>query len=121
MVADPTSQFLFVVSQNSSQVFGFRINGSQGTLSALNPANMSTGSLPIALAMHSTGMFLFVSNNGSSNISSFNVDTTSGALSSPLTVTTVNAAAGRPGVKVASGESREASRHPLAESLRPLL
>jgi len=91
MVADPTSQFLFVASQNSSQVFGFRINGSQGTLSALNPANMSTGSLPIALAMHSTGMFLFVSNNGSSNISSFNVDTTSGALSSPITVTTLNA------------------------------
>jgi 6-phosphogluconolactonase (cycloisomerase 2 family) len=91
MVADPTSQFLFVASQNSSQVFGFRINGSQGTLNALTPANMSTGSLPIALAMHSTGKFLFVSNNGSSNISSFNVDTTSGALSSPITVTTSNA------------------------------
>jgi 6-phosphogluconolactonase (cycloisomerase 2 family) len=91
MVVDPTSQFLFVASENSSQVFGFRINGTQGTLSALSPASMSTGSQPIALAMHSSGKFLFVSNNGSSNVSSFNVDTTSGALSSPLTVTTVNA------------------------------
>jgi Lactonase, 7-bladed beta-propeller len=91
MVADPTSQFLFVASENSSQVFGFRINGTQGTLSALNPVNMSTGLSPIALAMHSTGKFLFVSNNGSSNISSFNVNTTSGALSSPIAITTSNA------------------------------
>jgi 6-phosphogluconolactonase (cycloisomerase 2 family) len=91
MVVDPTSQFLFVASENSSQVFGFRINGTQGTLSALSPANLSTGLSPIALAMHSSGKFLFVSNNGSSNISSFNVDTTSGAMSSPTTVTTSNA------------------------------
>ena len=91
MVADPKSNFLFAASENSSQVFGFRINGTQGTLSALSPANMSTGSSPIALAMHSTGRFLFVSNNQSSNISSFNVDTTSGAMSSPITITTSNA------------------------------
>ena len=87
MVVDPTSQFLYVVSENSSQVFGFRINATQGTLSALNPPNMNTGSLPVALAMHSSGKFLFVSNNSSSNISSFNLDTTSGAMSSPTTIT----------------------------------
>jgi len=91
MVVDPTSQFLFVASKTSSQVFGFRINATQGTLSGLSPANMNTGSQPIALALHSTGKFLFVSNNGSSNISSFNVDTTSGAMSSPITITTSNA------------------------------
>lgn len=91
MVADPKSQFLYVASENSSQVFGFRINGTQGTLTGLSPANMSTGLRPIALAMHSTGKFLFVSNSGSSNISSFNVDTTSGAMSSPITITTSNA------------------------------
>jgi hypothetical protein len=90
IVADPTSQFLFVASRNSSQVFGFRINATQGTLGGLSPANMSTGLQPIALAMHSTGKFLFVSNSGSSNISSFNVDTTSGAMSSPITITTRN-------------------------------
>jgi 6-phosphogluconolactonase (cycloisomerase 2 family) len=90
MVVDPTSQFLFVASENSSQVFGFRINATQGTLGGLSPANMSTGLQPIALAMHSTGKFLFVSNSGSSNISSFNVDTTSGAMSSPITITTRN-------------------------------
>jgi 6-phosphogluconolactonase (cycloisomerase 2 family) len=87
MVVDPKNQFLFVASKNSNQVFGFRINATQGTLSALSPANVNTGSSPIALAMHSSGKFLYVSNNGSSNISGFNVDTTSGAMSSPITIT----------------------------------
>jgi len=91
MVVDPLSQFLYVASENSSQVFGFRINASQGTLSPLSPANMGTGSQPVALAMHSTGKFLFVSNNGSSNISSFNLDTITGSMSSPITVVTNNA------------------------------
>ena len=91
MVVDPTSQFLFVASKNSNQVFGYRINGTQGTLSALSPANVSTGLSPIALAMHSTGKFLFVSNNGSNSVSSFNVNTTSGALSSAIAITTSNA------------------------------
>jgi hypothetical protein len=90
MVTDPTKSFLYVVSENSSQVFGFRINGTQGTLTALSPANLSTGSQPVAVAMHSSGMFLFVSNNASSNISSYNLDTVSGAMSSPLTITTNN-------------------------------
>jgi 6-phosphogluconolactonase (cycloisomerase 2 family) len=87
LVTDPKGQFLFVASRNSSQVFGFRINATQGTLSGLSPANMNTGAEPVALAMHSSGKFLFVSNSASSNVSSFVVDTTSGAMSSPLTIT----------------------------------
>ena len=86
MVVDPLNNFLYVVSENSSDVFGFRINASQGTLSALSPAYLNTGSQPIAIAMHSTGMFMFVSNNGSSNVSAYVLDTTSGAMSSPTTV-----------------------------------
>lgn len=87
MTVDPKSKFLYVASKISNQVFGFRINATQGTLSALSPANMSVGLSPIALAMHSSGKFLFVSNNGSSNISAFTVDTTSGSMSSPITIT----------------------------------
>ena len=91
MVVDPMSNFLFVVSKNSSQVFGFRINATEGRLTALSPANLSTGSAPVAIAMHSSGKFLFVSNSASSNLSSYTVDTTSGSMSSPLTITTSNA------------------------------
>ena len=94
MVIDPKSNFLYVVSQNSSQVFGFRINATLGTLSALSPANLSTGSQPVAIAMHSTGKFLFVSNSGSSNVSAYSVDTTSGAMSSPMTITSPGQPAG---------------------------
>jgi 6-phosphogluconolactonase len=94
LVVDPTSNFLFVASKDQSQVSGFRINASQGTLSALNPASLSTGGSPLALAMHSSGKFLFVSNNGSSNISSFNVNTTTGAMSSPITITSLANPAG---------------------------
>jgi 6-phosphogluconolactonase len=94
MVVDPKSNFLYVASKISNQVFGFRINATQGTLGALSPANLSTGSEPIAIAMHSSGKFLFVSNNASSNISSFTVDTTSGAMSAPITITSAAQPAG---------------------------
>ncbi len=94
MVVDPTKTFLYVISENSSQVFGFRINATQGTLTALSPANLNTGNQPVAIAMHSSGLFLFVSNNGSSNVSSYLLNTTSGAMSSPLTVTSLSNPAG---------------------------
>jgi 6-phosphogluconolactonase (cycloisomerase 2 family) len=94
MVVDPTKSFLYVISRNSSQVFGFRINATQGTLTALSPANLSTGLEPVAIAMHSTGQFIFVSNNGSANLSSYVLNTTSGEMSSPLTITSLGNPAG---------------------------
>jgi hypothetical protein len=94
MVTDPTKSFLYVVSKNSSQVHGFRINGTQGTLTALTPASLPTGNLPSAIAMHSTGDFIFVSNNGSANISSYLLNTTSGSMSTPLTITSLGNPAG---------------------------
>jgi 6-phosphogluconolactonase (cycloisomerase 2 family) len=94
IVVDPTKSFLYVISKNSSQVFGFRINATEGTLSALDPASLSTGFEPQAIAVHSSGLFLFVSNNGSSNISSYLLNTTSGAMSSPLTITSLGNPAG---------------------------
>lgn len=94
MVVDPTKTFLYVVSENSSQVFGFRINATQGTLTALSPANLNTGFQPVAIAMHSTGLFMFVSNNGSANLSSYQLNTTSGSMSSPLTITSLGNPAG---------------------------
>ncbi len=94
MVVDPTKTFLYLVSRNSSQVFGFRINATQGTLTALSPANLNTGLQPVAIAMHSTGQFMFVSNNGSANLSSYLLNTTSGSMSSPLTITSLGNPAG---------------------------
>jgi 6-phosphogluconolactonase (cycloisomerase 2 family) len=87
MLVDPTNSFLYVVSEGSSQVFGFRIGTTAGTLTALSPANESSqGSQPVSIALHpsvnNTGQFLFVSNT-SGNIAGFTLNTTSGSMSSP--------------------------------------
>jgi hypothetical protein len=98
MLVDPTNNFLYVVSELSNQVFGFRINTTAGTLTALNPPNQPTGTQPVSMAMHpsvnsagqslysSSGQFLYTSNTTSSNITGFTLSTTSGAMSSPITV-----------------------------------
>jgi 6-phosphogluconolactonase (cycloisomerase 2 family) len=79
MVVDPTNNFLYVVAEQSNQLFGFKINVA-GTLSPLSPASLPTGSTPVALAMHSTGKFLYTSNTNSNNISPFTLSTTSGSM-----------------------------------------
>jgi 6-phosphogluconolactonase (cycloisomerase 2 family) len=88
IVVDPTNSFLYVACEDTSQVFGFRITTPTGVLTA--PANQSTGTSPVAMALHpsvnNTGQFLFTSNSGSSNISGFTLSTTSGSMSSPITV-----------------------------------
>jgi 6-phosphogluconolactonase (cycloisomerase 2 family) len=93
MVVDPTNNFLFVVCNGSSQVFGYLIDTTVGTLS--RPANLPTGSQPVAIAMHSSGKFLYTSNNVSSNISAFTVSTTSGSMNG---VATVNSPSGPRGM-----------------------
>ena len=100
MVVDPTNNFLYVVAEGSSQVFGFRIDTGAGTLTALSPASYPTGAgaQPGALALHpsvnNTGQFLFVSNNRSSNVMAFTLSTTSGSMSSPITVNTLSGPSG---------------------------
>jgi len=90
MVVDPTNNFLYVVSELSSQVFGFRINTTAGTLTTLSPASQPTGSQPVAMALHpsvnNTGQFLYTSNSVSSNITGFSLDTTTGSMFNPITV-----------------------------------
>jgi hypothetical protein len=99
MVVDPTNNFLYVASEGSSQVFGFKINTTAGTLSGLSPnPNLPTGSRPVALALHpsvkNTGQFLYTSNSASSNISGFTLSTTSGVMNSLPTVATPAAPSG---------------------------
>ena len=52
MLADPTNNFLYVLSEGSNQVFAFRISPSAGTLTALAPPNQPTGSQPVSMAIH---------------------------------------------------------------------
>jgi hypothetical protein len=90
MLVDPTNNFLYVLSEGSNTLYGFRINTTAGTLTALSPASEPTGSQPVALALQtpvgSSAQFLYVSNSTSSNISGFNVSTTTGSMGNPITV-----------------------------------
>jgi hypothetical protein len=83
MLVDPTNNFLYLLSEGSSQVYGFQINTSAGTLA--NPTNLPTGSQPGSMAMHpsvdNTGQFLFVSSGASDNVTGFALSTTSGSMS----------------------------------------
>ncbi len=85
MVVDPTNNFLYVVAEQSNQLFGFKIVPA-GTLSPLAPASLPTGTTPVALAMHSTGKFLYTSNTNANNISAFTLSTTTGSMATAATV-----------------------------------
>jgi hypothetical protein len=86
MLVDPTNSFLYVLCNQSSQVYGFKIAGSVGTLSSLTPANQPTGAQPVAMAIHNNynamGEFIFTSNQVGSSITGFTVNQTTGAMSS---------------------------------------
>jgi hypothetical protein len=90
MIVDPTNNFLYAMSQGSSQVYGFRINTTAGTLTPLSPPNLPTGSQPISMALHptvqNTGQFLFTSNSGSSNLTGFTLNAATGSMVNPITV-----------------------------------
>jgi Lactonase, 7-bladed beta-propeller len=98
IVVDPTNTFLYVASEGSSQVFGFKITTTAGTLNTLTPPNLPTGSQPVSMALHptvnNTGQFLYTSNSNSSNITGFTLSTTSGAMSGLPAVATPAAPSG---------------------------
>jgi Lactonase, 7-bladed beta-propeller len=98
MLVDPTNVFLYVVCENSSQIFGYKINTTAGTLTALSPANQPTGGQPVAMAMHpsvnSSGAFLYTSNSTSTSISGFSINTNTGSMSNPIIVTSPSTPSG---------------------------
>ena len=98
MLADPTNNFLYVVSENSNQVFGFGIGTTSGELIPLPTPYQPTGTLPVSMALHpsvnNTGQFLYTSNSASSNITGFTLSTTSGTMFNPITVIAPEAPSG---------------------------
>ncbi|MGA2978030.1 MAG: hypothetical protein ABSD76_00430 [Terriglobales bacterium] len=107
MLVDPTSNFLYVLSEGENQVSGFSIGTSTGKLSPLPTPTQPTGSQPVSMAMHASvnstgqslynnqsGQFLYTSNTTSSNITGFTLSTTSGVMSNPITVITPAAPSG---------------------------
>jgi len=87
---DATGTFLYVVDQTSNQISQFKISTGTGTLTALSPAAVSTGTTPFGLTVitgttliTTTGgtiEYLYVTNNGSTSVSVYSFDSTLGAL-----------------------------------------
>jgi hypothetical protein len=99
MLADPTNNFLYALSENSNQVFAFIIGTTTGELTALPVTpNQPTGTLPVSMALHpsvsNTGQYLYTSNSASANITGFTLSTTSGAMFNPITVIAPEAPSG---------------------------
>jgi hypothetical protein len=98
MLADPTNNFLYALSENSNQVFAFIIGTTTGKLTALPVPYQPTGTLPVSMALHpsvpNTGQYLYTSNSASSDITGFTLSTTSGAMLNPITVIAPEAPSG---------------------------
>jgi DNA-binding beta-propeller fold protein YncE len=90
MITDPTNTNLYVANSGSATVSSFVISPTTGKLTALNPANVSTGATPVALTMHPNGEFLYVANAGSGSgtgsVSGFSVNINNGTLSGGLQI-----------------------------------
>jgi hypothetical protein len=97
MVADPTNNFLYVVSNGLNQVFAYGINTLLGTLTTLG-TQPSQGLQPVSIALHpsgdNTGQYLFVSNSGSQSVAGFTLSTTAGTMSNPIAITSPPAPSG---------------------------
>jgi 6-phosphogluconolactonase len=86
LAVEPSGNFLFVVDENSNELSVYRINLTNGTLTALTPPT-ATGTTPVSIAIHPQGNYLYVANYGSANISGYHLVVQSGVLG-PLTPVT---------------------------------
>ena len=82
MVAAPSGNYLYVLSQQPNQILTFAIESNQGGLTPVN-APVATRAGSLHMVMSPNGSFLFVYNiqtNNSQSIQSFAVDSATGAL-----------------------------------------
>jgi 6-phosphogluconolactonase (cycloisomerase 2 family) len=76
--------FFYVTGPGTNEVFGFTLH-SDGSLTALNTPNFTTGSRPAALAIHPPGDFFYIANSAGANITLLDINTGNGELVVPPT------------------------------------
>jgi len=76
--------FFYVTGPGTNEVFGFRLH-SDGSLTALNSPNFTTGSRPAALAVHLPGDFFYIANSAGANITLLDINSGNGELVVPPT------------------------------------
>jgi len=88
MVAAPSGNYLYVLSQQPNQISTFAIEPTHGGLTPVNAA-VASGAGSVHMVMSPNGSFLFVYNiqtNSIQTVQTFTVDSASGALTSAGTV-----------------------------------
>jgi 6-phosphogluconolactonase (cycloisomerase 2 family) len=90
LVVDPFGNNLYVLETLSDQVSVFRISPVSGSLTAGNPAVVSTGLQPTAMAVRGDGQWLFVANFNSATLSQYSIVPATGVLSTLPLIDTDN-------------------------------
>jgi 6-phosphogluconolactonase len=78
---------LFVANQGSSNVAGYSIGSTDGSLTLLTSSPFGTGPQPSFIATDPNGKYLFVGNQQSPAVESFSLDGSSGTLTAVSTYT----------------------------------
>jgi 6-phosphogluconolactonase (cycloisomerase 2 family) len=81
--ASGSKTFLYVTGPGSNDVFQFQIHAN-GSLMALNPANVSVGSSPASVAIRPAGDFAYIANSAGNNVTLLAVNKGNGQLSVPV-------------------------------------
>ena len=80
LAIEPGGKFLYATDTNATNVVGFSINSSTGSLTPLTGSHAMTGSGPLGEVVDPQGKFLFVANSGDATLSSFAINSSNGAL-----------------------------------------
>jgi 6-phosphogluconolactonase (cycloisomerase 2 family) len=71
--------FLYVVGQNSQNIFGFQQNTGQA-ISPITPPSTGTTLQPAAVVVHPSGNFLYAANFGSNDVTMYSRNSTTGVI-----------------------------------------
>ena len=90
IAVDPFAKFVYVVDTGSSQLSGFRISPSDGSLTAIANTPVATNSGANSIAIRSDGSWIFVANFNSANVSQYAITQATGQLTPQTPFITLN-------------------------------
>jgi 6-phosphogluconolactonase len=76
-------QFVYVTGPGTPEVFQFQMH-SNGSLSALNPANAASGTTPASVVVHPSGDFAYIANSAGNTVTLLSVNRGNGQLTVPV-------------------------------------
>jgi DNA-binding beta-propeller fold protein YncE len=90
IAVDPFANYVYVVDRGSSQISGYRISSSSGSLTAIAGTPTSTGSGANSIAIRSDGTLIFVANFNAASVSEYAITPATGGLTPQPPFTTLN-------------------------------